>query len=145
MKKTLTHTPPMLALALCGLAFGAQAADLTVEVDGALAKGGSVTVGLFDAAAAATFPKTPSAGQRTAAAQGPVTVVFRNLQPGRYAISAYHDQNDNQVLDRGAFGIPKERYGFSQDARGAGGPPEFRDAAFEVKDGGDNRVKLTLR
>lgn len=145
MKKTLPHTPPMLALALCGLAFGAQAADLTVEIDGALAKGGSVAVALFDAAAAASFPKAPTAGQRTAATQGPVTVVFRNLQPGRYALSGYQDQNDNQRLDRGMFGIPKEPNGFSQDARGAGGPPEFRDAAFEVKDGGDNRVKLTLR
>ncbi len=147
MKK---NTPLMLsglALALCGLASGpARAADLTVEVAGAAAGGGSLSVGLFDAASAASFPKTPSAGQRVAvAASGATAVVFRDLPPGRYAVSAFHDQNGNQQLDRGLFGIPKEPYGFSRDARGAGGPPEFRDAAFEVKDGGDNRVKLTLR
>lgn len=137
-----------LALAFCGLAgSAAQAAELTVEVAGAAAAaGGSLSVGLFDAASAASFPKTPSAGQRVAiAASGAATVVFRDLPPGRYAVSAFLDQNGNQQLDRGLFGIPKEPYGFSRDARGAGGPPEFRDAAFEVKDGGDNRVKLTLR
>lgn len=141
----MTTIRSLSALALLfASTLAAQAADLSVQVDGVLASGGSVSVGLFDAAGASAFPKTPSAGQRVAAG-GSVSVVFRNLAPGRYAVSAFHDQNDNQQLDRGAFGIPKERYGFSQDARGAGGPPEFRDAAFEVKEGVDNRVKLTLR
>ncbi len=142
MKKNTPLILSGLALALCS---HARAADLTVEVAGA-AGGGSLSVGLFDAASAASFPKTPSAGQRVAmAASGAATVVFRDLPPGRYAVSAFLDQNGNQQLDRGLFGIPKEPYGFSRDARGAGGPPEFRDAAFEVKDGGDNRAKLTLR
>ena len=32
------------------------------------------------------------------------------------------------------IGIPKENYGFSRDARGKFGPPDFDDAAIEVKD-----------
>ena len=46
---------------------------------------------------------------------------------------------------RDAQVVAAERSGVRMRGRGAGGPPEFRDAAFEVKDGGDNRVKLTLR
>ena len=134
----------LISLSAClfgGLTTSCQAADLTVTVAGAAHQKGQIAVGLFNAAAA--FPGTPTVGQR-APAGAQVELVFKNLAPGRYALSAYHDENDNQKLDRGMFGIPKERYGFSRDARGAGGPPEFRDAAFEVKEG-DNRVQLQLR
>jgi uncharacterized protein (DUF2141 family) len=136
----------VLLISLSGCLFGGlttscQAADLTVTVTGAAQQKGQIAVGLFNAATA--FPDTPTVGQR-APAGTQVELVFKNLTPGRYALSAYHDENDNQKLDRGMFGIPKERYGFSRDARGAGGPPEFRDAVFEVKEG-DNRVQLQLR
>ena len=123
------------------LATASQAADLTVTVTGSTQQKGQIAVALFNTAD--TFPGEPIVGQR-APAGAQVELVFKNLAPGRYALSAYHDENDNQKLDRGMFGIPKERYGFSRDARGAGGPPEFRDAAFEVKEG-DNRVQLQLR
>lgn len=139
---TLRHGLTVLLAAASLLALRpAQAADLTVEIGGSASDKGAVMVGLFDKTSA--FPQTPLVGQRVAAGASAV-VVFKNLAPGRYALSAYHDENDNRQLDRGMFGIPKERYGFSQDARGAGGPPEFRDAAFELKDA-DQHVKLTLR
>lgn len=129
----------------CGLLLilntASHAADLTVTVVGATNQKGQIAAALFNTAAA--FPGEPLVGQRVPAG-AQVELVFKNLAPGRYALSAYHDENDNQKLDRGMFGIPKERYGFSRDARGAGGPPEFRDAAFEVKEG-DNRVQLQLR
>lgn len=131
-----------LVSCLClGVVTASQAADLTVTVTGASHQKGQIAVALFNASA--TFPGEPTVGQRgPAGAQ--VELVFKNLVPGRYALSAYHDENDNKKLDRGLFGIPKERYGFSHDARGMAGPPEFRDAAFEVKEG-DNRVQLQLR
>lgn len=46
------------------------------------------------------------------------------------AISAFHDQNSNGVLDRNLIGIPIEEYGFSQGARSQTGPPPFADAAI---------------
>ncbi len=129
----------------CGLLLilttASHAADLTVTVVGATNQKGQIAAALFNTAD--TFPGEPMVGQR-APAGAQVELVFKNLAPGRYALSAYHDENDNQKLDRGTFGIPKERYGFSRDARGSGGPPEFRDAAFEVKEG-DNRIQLQLR
>lgn len=142
LRPAITLLPVLCAAAALLTLRPAQAADLSVQVDGNTTSRGTVMVGLFDKNA--PFPKTPLQGQRVAAGSAPVVVVFKNLAPGRYAISAYHDENDNHSLDRGMFGIPKERYGFSQDARGAGGPPEFRDAAFELGDA-DQRVTLTLR
>jgi uncharacterized protein (DUF2141 family) len=52
------------------------------------------------------------------------------LPYGEYAIKAFHDQNSNDELDTRMFGIPKERYGFSNNARGVLGPPEYEDARF---------------
>ncbi len=44
--------------------------------------------------------------------------------------SVFPDVNDNGNMDRNLFGIPKEPYGFSNDARGRFGPPKFEDALF---------------
>lgn len=61
---------------------------------------------------------------------------------GSYAISAYHDANSNAELDTGLFGIPNEDYGFSNNARGTFGPPDFTDAKFEFNQSGQT---LTIR
>jgi len=77
------------------------------------------------------------------AAGGNVVLVFRDVPPGRYAFNAYHDENDNNKLDRNFIGIPSEGYGFSRDARGRRGSPEFDDAAVDVRDGA-NELAVTL-
>jgi uncharacterized protein (DUF2141 family) len=59
-------------------------------------------------------------------------VVFENLAPGTYAVSAFHDENENEKLDSGFMGIPLEPYGFSNDARGTFGPPSFEKAKVSI-------------
>lgn len=51
------------------------------------------------------------------------------------AITVYHDENNNDTLDRNLLGIPSERYGFSRGARSQTGPPPFADAAFVPEPG----------
>ena len=53
---------------------------------------------------------------------------------GQYAAVVYHDVNDNGALDKGRFGIPREPYGFSNDARSPFGPPGFEEASFDVNE-----------
>ena len=53
---------------------------------------------------------------------------------GEYAIAIYHDKNTNGKLDTNLLGIPKEDYGFSNDARGRFGPASWKAARFEVKE-----------
>ena len=110
----------------------AQAADLTVTIVGHPDATGSLSVGLFNSAS--TFPKPPQAfaSARVKAGQGGVSVTFHNLPPGTYAASAYHDENNNGKLDTDGVGFPTERFGFSNDARGTLGPPDFAKAAFEL-------------
>jgi len=46
------------------------------------------------------------------------TCVFKDVKPGVYAISAFHDENNNNDLDRNFLGIPKEDWCTSRNARG---------------------------
>lgn len=60
------------------------------------------------------------------------TVTFKGIPNGVYAISMFHDENDNSKLDTVVFGIPKEDYGCSNNATGFMGPPKWEDAKFQI-------------
>jgi uncharacterized protein (DUF2141 family) len=66
---------------------------------------------------------------------------FMDIPPGTYAMVVIHDENMNGKLDTNALGIPKEGYGFSNDARKWLGTPSFSDASF-LYDG--QNVDLTM-
>ena len=61
------------------------------------------------------------------------------LPAGTYAIGLFVDANG--VMDRNLFKIPKEQYGFSNNARGTFGPPSFEDAPFYLKD--DLKIEIS--
>ncbi|MES2947505.1 MAG: DUF2141 domain-containing protein [Pseudomonadota bacterium] len=122
----------MVALVCAGATTAASAADLSIEVSGHQASGGKLRAALFNDAA--NFLGTPFKTAEAVASSNPAVLVFRDLPAGAYAVSAYQDDNGNNTLDRGLFNIPSERYGFSRDARGDGGPPKFRDAQVELRE-----------
>ena len=64
------------------------------------------------------------------------------LPNGTYAIGIFVDANYNNEMDRNFFGVPKEQYGFSNDAKGSFGPPSFKDASFTVS--GDMKLTINL-
>ena len=66
------------------------------------------------------------------------------LPAGTYAVKAYQDLDDDGRLDKGAFGVPAEPYGFSNGARGTFGPPDFAEASFAF-DGTRGAITLDLR
>jgi len=61
-----------------------------------------------------------------------VQVVFTNLPYGWYGVSLYHDENGNGQMDKNAMGIPKEAYGFSNNAKGFFGRPNYKDVMFQL-------------
>lgn len=61
---------------------------------------------------------------------GELEFVLEDLPLQVYALMAFHDENDNSTVDTYFFGLPKEYYGFSNNARSAFGPPSFEDAQF---------------
>ena len=74
--------------------------------------------------------------------QGSFSHTF-DLPSGNYAVGIFHDVNGNNRLDTNLFGVPKEQYGFSNDASGRFGPPSFDDAAISVTK--DARYIVNLR
>jgi len=135
-------------LAIVGAAHSARAADaatasLTVTFTGIKTQAGSIMVSLAGDKAAYSG-KSADAGHAAVAAKGAVvTAVFTGLTPGSYAIRAFHDLNGNGALDANPFGIPTEPYAFSNNARGAMGPPGWDAALFTVK-AGDNTQTIVI-
>ena len=73
---------------------------------------------------------------------GVVTTSFE-VEPGEYAISVHHDDNDNGKMDTNFIGIPKEPTGLSNGAVPKFGPPKYKDAAFRVgNEDLEMRIKL---
>jgi len=56
-----------------------------------------------------------------------------DLKKGVYAITVFHDENSNGILDRNFFHFPKEGYGFSTNPF-LFGKPTFSDAEFPLKE-----------
>lgn len=75
-------------------------------------------------------------------AQKNETQVEINLPAGKYAISVFHDENDDQRLNTNFMGIPKEDYGFSNNPNSTFGPPKFEKAAFKLN--GKTSVTIEL-
>ena len=59
-------------------------------------------------------------------------VVLKNLKPGKYAFKYFHDANDDEKLNTNFVGMPKEGFGFSNNAKGTFGIPAFEKMLFEV-------------
>ena len=119
----------------------ALAGDLTIDVSGITPDRGKVYIAVYDRA-----DSFPSGRQRMSQVLEPhdrhLTVRFNNLPPGQYAVAAFQDSNGNGKLDKNFLGIPKEPYGFSQEARGSMGPPPFAEAAVTLNPDGATRIVL---
>lgn len=70
-------------------------------------------------------------------------IILEDLPEGQYAFSCYHDENGNGKLDKNVFGIPREGYGFSNNARGTFGPPSFKQCVFELPRRSSQRIRLS--
>ena len=117
----------------------ANADELTVHVDN-IKEAGEIHIAIYDSAEAFEADRGEKGGAAPGITQGtiemvePGSVTYRyELPPGTYAIGIFHDANLNNRLDNYFFGVPREQYGFSNNARGFMGPPSFEDAAFSVE------------
>ena len=124
---------------------GALAAEFTIDVHGVRSGDGRVYLAVHGPATRDTFPSGEAVveGLRAPARTGSMRFVIQDLAPGRYALSAFHDENDNGELDTNLMGIPSEGYGFGNDASAAFGPPSFEAATVDV-DAASGVTTLTL-
>ena len=137
-----------LSIALCLLMPSAFAASVTVEVRN-IETSGEMHLAVYNDAD--VFENDN--GEKGGAAKGIIDGVIEEvatgtatyqfeLPAGTYAIGIFVDANYNNEMDRNFLGMPKEQYGFSNDAKGSFGPPSFDDASFTVS--GDMRLQINL-
>ena len=127
-----------LALAALILTAGSAAAEtVTITLTGVQARPGPIKASLntrdqfLRAAPAYEAVAEPAAGG--------VTLTFRDVAPGDYALMVMHDLNGNDRFDYGTDG-----WAFSNSARPMTGPPAFDDHKFTVA-GAPVRLTETLQ
>lgn len=118
--------------------------ELTVRVVGAESDGGWIAVAIYGSLETFADRREPAAAVRLPVEDRGATWRVPVLRPGRYAVAAFHDTDADGEMDRSAVGVPTERYGFSNDARGRFGPPSFDEAAVTLG-GGPAELTITLR
>jgi uncharacterized protein (DUF2141 family) len=135
----------ILSTLLTGLSLSENSTNLTIQVEVQGENEGLVQLLLFKGEKG--FPDQAAAAIETASAKvksGKAVIMFKNLETGVYAVSAFHDADGDGVMRKNLFGIPKDLYGFSNDARGAFSPPTFESASFQLSRG-DHTISFTLK
>jgi uncharacterized protein (DUF2141 family) len=112
------------------------AGKLSITVTGVRNADGVVRCALFNSPTA--FPKI---GQEWRGVIAPIrggaaNCVFTGVPAGTYAVAFFHAEHNETQLTTGMFGKPTQGYGFSNNATGSFGPPNFSAAAFRY-DGGN--------
>jgi uncharacterized protein (DUF2141 family) len=93
------------------------------------------------------FPGNPKKALKALSA--PITnslanVTIGDLPSGNYAISVFHDEDSDGNFQKNSFGIPLDKYGFSNNPTLYFGPPSFSKCAVAIKDA-PLKVEISLR
>ena len=119
-----------------------NAANLTVTVEQVRNSKGEIRLSIFNVPS--QFPQGDELDSKDVPAQlGFVTVQFYNLVLGAYAIAIHHDENSDGEMNTNFIGLPKEGYGFSNNAKVNFAAPAFEAAAFNL-DVGDKSIRLRM-
>lgn len=134
------HISLPIFAAMCVFAAAAHAGDLTVTVSDIRTAKGTLMVAVMNSDAAWNNQAKPVAGTKVAAVEGKVTLHFKDLPSGEYAVQVMHDENDNGTLDANFLGIPTEGYGFSNNPN-VMRRAHFDESTFELAD----KATITIR
>ncbi len=121
-----------------------QAQRLTVNLKNISSSKGKMLLALFNKEEG--FPGTPQKAFRildVPASKPSITLTINQIPPGTYALAVFHDVNSDGELNTNFLGIPKEDYGFSNNARSKFRAPYFNEAAFSFS--GQNTITVTVR
>lgn len=120
------------ALFLTGIlaSFSQEKHTVTINFKGMKSDKGNLYIALYNKSD--DFLKKPLKGFIAKVVDKKATLTLKDISTGIYAVSAFHDVNENKKMDTNFFGIPKEPTGMSNDAKAFMGPPKYEDAKFNV-------------
>ena len=149
MKLKGTSVVGLSLLAILGGAVGsAQPAQpgIHVEMLGIRNSTGAVACALFEAPEGfpTEFMRFAANLMMVRVRGAKATCSFEQIPLGTYALAVIHDENRDGKLDTDWMGLPKEGYGFSNDAKGIVGAPSFQAASFSYN-GQSLQMTITLQ
>lgn len=106
--------------------------DISLTIKNISSNEGELIIGLYNTNE--SFLKKPFKYIILDAQKGTLQTSFKGIPAGAYAISLFHDLDNDRKLTTNFLGIPKEKYGTSNDAKGMFGPPKWEDAKFTILD-----------
>lgn len=127
---------------ILGWSMAASAAGLTVRLDNPPPTGTIVFL-LFDSANTFGDLRDPVKVARLRL-DGRDLYDIRNIPAGEYALLVYHDENNNDRIDKNFIGIPREPLGFSNRYEPKG-PPSYSRAAFVLEEGMTRHFDVKLK
>ena len=118
-----------------------ELAEIQFRVTGLRSEKGIVQCALFSKRG---WLRSPKRVAKAWPRGGEATCRFKAALPGHYVASGFHDENGDDQLDRGTFGLPTEGVAISRNPSTTFGPPDFEDAQFKYL-GGPLRLKAKMR
>jgi len=130
----------ILVILIACISVGQAQSELTVQVTNIKAIKGKVLICVVDEKA--DFLKNCKYSSMATVEGSEVSVVIKDVEDGEYAISIFHDKNNDDKLNTNFVGIPKEPYGFSNNPFAMFGPPSFEKCLFAVNANTSVSIKL---
>jgi uncharacterized protein (DUF2141 family) len=75
---------------------------------------------------------------------GSLLLKFSSIPAGWFVVAILHDKDEDEELSMNSFGVPKEKYGFSQNPESIFGPPDFDDAAIFLESGETKQIVIAI-
>jgi uncharacterized protein (DUF2141 family) len=117
----------------------ASAADLIIDVTNVRSSKGHVRLSVCDEA---HFGGEGCKFDGIAEArEGFTRVIVHDVPAGRWAVQAFHDENDDEEFDTNIFGLPQEGFGFSNNPP-LRGRPRYADSVIDVR---EPKTEISLR
>lgn len=143
--KNLMKIAIVLALvAANSLSFG-QNVSFTLTVDQVAYSKGKIYVGFYQEKH--DFPKHGKHAFRKVIetnGSASITTTWNDIPTGEYALAVYQDLNNNDHLETGMFGIPKEPFGLSANLKaGLFNMPTFKKCKVLIKEGSSLTIHLS--
>jgi len=128
-------------LCLFAVQSNAQMVNFTIKVTGFKKASGKMQIALYNSKNGYLTPekvyKNIELSVNKSIVQHTVT-----LPKGNYAVALFHDDNSNGVCDKNFFGIPLERYGFSNNIRPILSAPSYNSTVVQVEK--DLEIEIAL-
>ena len=127
----------LLALLLAAAAWGAE---LSITIAGMENTNGQLMIAVLDGEDAFAANRPPVLSMLLPPKKGALTISTDALPPGEYAVRVVQDENGNGTLDTNMVGMPREPWGFSNNAVGSFAPPPWEAVRFRL----DSDLAITV-